>query len=114
MSGTGESASVAVALAELKGAMETGFATLNGSVNLLAQRNDQTDQQLTALGQRLDDHDARIDAVERGETDRQRLLAGRLAAVETSVAERRWPLASVAAVCSVGALALSAWGTLGK
>ncbi|MGW8988729.1 hypothetical protein ACWGRF_02140 [Streptomyces zhihengii] len=105
---------MAVALAELKGAMETGFATVNGSLALLAQRGDQTDQQIAALGGRLDDHDARLDTIERGETDRQKALAARVDRVEQEAAVRRWPLQSVTAVAAVGALALSVWSTLGR
>lgn len=75
-----DTAAIAVALAELRGTMETGFATLNGSLNLLAQRGDQTDQ-------KIDDHEKRLDGLERN----------------------RWPLPAVAALSGVGALAVSVW-----
>lgn len=114
MTGASDGASVAVALAELKGAMETGFATVNGHLALLAQRGDQTDQQIAALGQRLDEHDARLDAVERGETERQKVSAARLDKVEQDAAARRWPVQSVTALVAVGGLALSAWTAIGK
>ncbi|MGW2062814.1 hypothetical protein ACWCO9_19535 [Streptomyces sp. NPDC001937] len=91
-------AAVAVALAELRGTMETGFATVNGSLALLAQRTDQTDR-------RLDDHEARLDANERGETERQKRDAARLDALERA----RWPIPSVAAAVGVAGLAVSLW-----
>lgn len=75
-----DTTAIAVALAEMRGTMETGFATVNGSLALLAQRNDQGDR-------RLDDHEQRLDALER----------------------HRWPLPSLAALTGVGALALSAY-----
>ncbi|WP_224302370.1 hypothetical protein [Streptomyces olivaceus] len=60
--------------------MAEGFATVNGSLALLAQRGDQTDKT-------LDDHENRLDALERN----------------------RWPLASVTALVAVIGLALSLW-----
>lgn len=54
---TGDPAAVAVALAELRGTMETGFATLDGKLALLAERGEQT-------GRRLDDLDRRVTALE--------------------------------------------------
>ncbi|MFM9368058.1 hypothetical protein [Streptomyces sp. Da 82-17] len=71
---------VALELAQLRGALDAGFARLDGRLALLDQRHDQTDK-------RLDEHDARLD---RGE-------------------QRLWPLPSVAALVAVSALALSAW-----
>lgn len=44
---SGIPAAAAIALAELRGTMETGFATVNGSLALLAQRHDQTDRAST-------------------------------------------------------------------
>lgn len=95
-------AAVAVALAELRGTMETGFATVNGSLALLAQRTDQTARQ-------LDDHGARLDALERGETDRQK---GMQAAV-SELQRARWPLPSLAALFGAGGLALGLWQMAG-
>ncbi|MGW0134816.1 hypothetical protein [Streptomyces sp. NPDC003299] len=60
--------------------MAEGFATVNGSLALLAQRGDQTDKALA-------DHENRLDALERN----------------------RWPLPSLAALTGAGALAVSAW-----
>lgn len=71
---------VALELAQLRGAVNAGFARLDGRLDLLDQRHDQTDKT-------LDEHDDRLDAIER----------------------RQWPLASVAALVGVAALTLSAW-----
>ncbi|MET8399565.1 hypothetical protein [Streptomyces sp900116325] len=60
--------------------MAEGFATVNGSLALLAQRGDQTDR-------RLEEHERRLDAVERA----------------------RWPLPSVAALVGVSGLVVSLW-----
>lgn len=76
--------SVAVELERLRGTMETGFARVDGSLALLVQRGDQTDRTIT-------DHEARLDALERA----------------------RWPLQSLAAVTSLGALALTVYQGLG-
>ncbi|MGC5343637.1 hypothetical protein [Streptomyces sp. DT171] len=73
-------AAVAVELEKLRGTMETGFATVNGSLALVAQRTDQTDRILT-------DHEQRLDALERA----------------------RWPLPSIAALVAVIGLALTLW-----
>jgi hypothetical protein len=71
---------VAVALAELRGTLQTGFARVDGSLALLVQRGDQTEQKIT-------DHTKRLDALERN----------------------RWPLPSLAALVGVCGLALSLW-----
>ncbi|WP_326678502.1 hypothetical protein [Streptomyces sp. NBC_01237] len=73
-------AAVAVELEKLRGTMETGFATVNGSLALVAQRGDQTDRA-------LEDHEKRLDALERA----------------------RWPLPSLAALVGVVSLALALW-----
>ncbi|WP_329219266.1 hypothetical protein [Streptomyces microflavus] len=73
-------AAVAVELEKLRGTMETGFATVNGSLALVAQRTDQTDRILT-------DHEQRLDALERA----------------------RWPLPSIAALVAVIGLTLTLW-----
>ncbi|MFD3902961.1 hypothetical protein HXS80_20450 [Streptomyces sp. CB04723] len=73
-------AAVAVELEKLRGTMETGFATVNGSLALVAQRTDQTDRILS-------DHEQRLDALERA----------------------RWPLPSLAALVGVIGLALTLW-----
>jgi hypothetical protein len=71
---------VAVALAELRGTVAEGFATVNGSLALLAQRTDQTDKT-------LDEHGNRLAALERN----------------------RWPLPALAAVTGLGSLAVTLW-----
>ncbi|MET9923340.1 MULTISPECIES: hypothetical protein [unclassified Streptomyces] len=73
-------AAVAVELEKLRGTMETGFATVNGSLALVAQRTDQTDRILS-------DHEQRLDALER----------------------TRWPLPSIAALVAVIGLTLTLW-----
>lgn len=89
-------AAVAVELEKLRGTMETGFATVNGSLNLLAQRTDQTDR-------RLEDHEHRLDVMERGETERQKRIAEGLAELQRA----RWPLPSIAALVGLVSLALA-------
>lgn len=74
---------VALELAALRGAVESGFARVDGRLDLLAQRDDQTDKQ-------LDEHDARLDDLERA----------------------RWPLPSLAVLAGAAGCALSAWQLL--
>ena len=73
-----ESTSVALELAELRRTMEVGFAQQAGQLALLVQRGDQTDKT-------LDDHEKRLDAMERS----------------------RWPLPSVAVATALAALGLT-------
>nr|WP_206441237.1 hypothetical protein [Streptomyces boncukensis] len=84
----------------LRGAVEVGFARVDGSLALLVQRSDQSEQ-------RLADHEQRLDAVERGETERQKRHEARLDALERA----RWPLPSVAALAALAGLLLSLWQT---
>ncbi|MGI5443402.1 hypothetical protein ACQEV4_40510 [Streptomyces shenzhenensis] len=65
--------------------MEVGFAEQRGQLALLVQRGDQTDKT-------LGDHEKRLAALERS----------------------RWPLPAVAAVTSVGALAVTVWQVIGR
>lgn len=67
-----ESRDVALELAELRRTMEVGFAEQRGQLALLVQRGDQTDKT-------LDEHERRLDALERG----------------------RWPLPTIAALAGV-------------
>lgn len=69
---------VALALAELRSALEVGFARLDGQLALLVQRSDQTDKALEELEERV-------------------------AALEKS----RWPLPTVAVLASITAVALT-------
>lgn len=80
-----ESGQVAVELERLRGTMEAGFARVDGALALVVQRGDQTDRQLA-------DHDARLDALEKG----------------------RWPLPSVAAVTALAALGLAVYQAVGR
>ncbi|MBP5890656.1 hypothetical protein [Streptomyces scabiei] len=73
-------ATVAVELERLRGTVETGFARTDGQLALLVQRGDQTDR-------KIDDHETRLDALERN----------------------RWPLPSLAALTSLCALAVTLW-----
>ncbi|MFJ3900427.1 hypothetical protein [Streptomyces sp. NPDC090025] len=76
---------VALELERLRGTLEAGFARVDGSLALLVQRSDQTDKQLA-------DHEARLDALERG----------------------RWPLASVAALTGTAGVLVAVWQMTGR
>ncbi|MCL6302943.1 hypothetical protein [Streptomyces kronopolitis] len=71
---------VALELERLRGTVEAGFARLDGRLDLLAQRDDQTDKTLV-------DHEQRLAALERS----------------------RWPLPSLAVLIGGAGCALSAW-----
>ncbi|MFE2044293.1 hypothetical protein ACFXAZ_25890 [Streptomyces sp. NPDC059477] len=75
---------VAHELAELRRTMEVGFTRVDGQLALLVQRGEQTDKT-------LDDHEQRLDALERN----------------------RWPLHVVAAVTAVAAIGLGIYQALG-
>ncbi|WLW55263.1 hypothetical protein [Streptomyces sp. YU58] len=69
---------VALALAELRQALEVGFARIDGQLALLVQRSDQTDKALEDLEERV------------------------------SVLEKtRWPLPTVAVLASITAVVLT-------
>nr|WP_202122284.1 hypothetical protein [Streptomyces sp. BA2] len=85
--------------------IEVGFTRTDGALALLVQRHDQTDEALKGHDRRIDDHDARLDTLERGETERQKRDIARLDALERA----RWPLPSVAALVAVTGLTLSLW-----
>ncbi|MFC7217077.1 hypothetical protein ACFQLX_02650 [Streptomyces polyrhachis] len=69
---------IALELERLRGAVEVGFARVDGSLALLVQRSDQTDA-------RLADHESRLDRLERG----------------------RWPLPSLAALTGTAGVAIA-------
>ncbi|MFD8092347.1 hypothetical protein [Streptomyces malaysiensis] len=69
---------VALALAELRQALEVGFARIDGQLALIVQRSDQTDKALEELEERV-------------------------AALEKA----RWPLPTLAVLASVAAVALA-------
>lgn len=72
---------VALALAELRSALEVGFARMDGQLALLVQRSDQTDKELEEL-------EARVAALEK----------------------TRWPLPTVAVLASITAVVLTVVG----
>ncbi|MFK0279818.1 hypothetical protein ACIQVL_04990 [Streptomyces sp. NPDC090499] len=74
---------IALALAELRSALEVGLARIDGQLALLVQRSDQTDKAVEDLEQR-------VAALERG----------------------RWPLPTIAVLTSVTAVALTMLGML--
>ncbi|MFD7897497.1 MULTISPECIES: hypothetical protein [Streptomyces] len=80
-----EAEAVALELERLRRSVDVGFATTRGDLALLLQRADQTDKT-------LDEHESRLDALERA----------------------RWPLPSLAAATSCMALALTIWQSLGR
>ncbi|MBI0295699.1 hypothetical protein JBE04_14800 [Streptomyces sp. PRKS01-29] len=100
-----DTTAIAVALAELRGTMAEGFATVNGTLNLLTQRHDQTDRRIEQEAARVDQLADAVDALEKGETERQKRNDQRLADLERA----RWPLPSVAAVVALCGLILSLW-----
>ncbi|WP_308405573.1 hypothetical protein [Streptomyces tardus] len=71
------------------------------------QRHDQSEQHLAEQRRQLDDHDSRLDTVERGEAERQKRAEQRLEALERA----RWPLPSLAAVVALHlvGVAVSLW-----
>ncbi|WP_411141401.1 hypothetical protein [Streptomyces sp. x-80] len=98
-------ASVALELERIRRTIEVGFTRTDGALALLVQRHDQTDEAIKEHARRIDDHDARLDTLERGETERQKRGDTRLDTLEKS----RWPLPSVAALVAVAGLVLSLW-----
>ncbi|MFG2650974.1 hypothetical protein [Streptomyces sp. NPDC048436] len=98
-------AAVALELERIRRTIEVGFTRTDGALALLVQRHDQTDEALKEHTRRIDDHDTRLDALERGETERQKRDTARLDALERT----RWPLPSVAALVALTGLTLSLW-----
>lgn len=98
-------AAVALELERIRRTIEVGFTRTDGALALLVQRHDQTDEALKEHARRIDNHDARLDTLERGETERQKRNDSRTDALERG----RWPLPSVAALVALAGLALSLW-----
>ncbi|MGW1914339.1 hypothetical protein ACWCQS_27330 [Streptomyces sp. NPDC002076] len=69
---------VALALAELRSALEVGFARIDGQLALLVQRSDQTDKALEELEERV-----------------------------SALENTRWPLPTIAVLASVTAVVLT-------
>jgi hypothetical protein len=76
---------VALALAELRKALDVGFARIDGQLALLVQRSDQADKALEEL-------EARVNALEK----------------------TRWPLSAVAVLTSVAAVAVGVARMFGR
>ncbi|MBT2366182.1 hypothetical protein J7E88_12900 [Streptomyces sp. ISL-10] len=74
---------VALALAELRSALEVGLARIDGQLALLVQRSDQTDKA-------VDDLEERVASLERS----------------------RWPLPTIAVLASITAVALTVFGVM--
>ncbi|MDT9689543.1 hypothetical protein Q5762_14585 [Streptomyces sp. P9(2023)] len=74
---------VALALAELRSALEVGLARIDGQLALLVQRSDQTDKA-------VEDLEARVASLEKG----------------------RWPLPTIAVLASITAVGLTLYAVL--
>ncbi|MDX3224572.1 hypothetical protein [Streptomyces sp. ME19-01-6] len=74
---------IALALAELRNALEVGLARIDGQLALLVQRSDQTDKA-------IEDLEARVTSLEKG----------------------RWPLPTIAVLASVTAVVLTLFGAV--
>ncbi|MFD8379118.1 hypothetical protein ACFV2X_11365 [Streptomyces sp. NPDC059679] len=74
---------IALALAELRSALEVGLARIDGQLALLVQRSDQTDKA-------VEDLEARVTSLEKG----------------------RWPLPTIAVLASVTAVVLTVFGAV--
>ncbi|MFE4057390.1 hypothetical protein ACFXP3_14020 [Streptomyces sp. NPDC059096] len=98
-------AAVALELERIRRTIEVGFTRTDGALALLVQRHDQTDEAIREHARRIDDHDARLDVLERGETERQKRDDARL----TDLERARWPLPSLAALVALLGLALTVW-----
>lgn len=80
-----ESVAVAVELERLRGAVDTGFATLNGRLDVALQRTSNAESDIADLR-------ADVEALKRA----------------------RWPLPSLAALVSVSALGITVWQAAGR
>ncbi|MEU7962355.1 hypothetical protein AB0D09_02630 [Streptomyces sp. NPDC049097] len=80
-----ESTAVAVELERLRGAVDTGFATLNGRLDVALQRTSTVESDIADLK-------ADVEALKRN----------------------RWPLPALAALTGAGGLAVSVWQAIGR
>jgi hypothetical protein len=101
-----EDTAVAVELAQMRGAIDTGFATLNGRLDTALQRTAQTEKDLQQTEQRMTADLTTLDT-------RMSQELAKLDSRVTTLERARWPLPSLAALVGVGALAVSLWGALG-
>ena len=76
---------IALALAELRRALEVGLARIDGQLALLVQRSDQIDKA-------IDELDARVNTLERS----------------------RWPLPAISALTGLAALGITIWSVIGR
>lgn len=102
-----EDTAVAVELAQMRGAIDTGFATLNGRLDTALQRTAQTEKDLAQTEQRMTGD---ITSLENRTWEELRKLDTRVSTLERA----RWPLPSLAALVGVGALVVSLWQALGR
>lgn len=102
-----EDTAVAVELAQMRGAIDTGFATLNGRLDTALQRTEQTEKDLQQAEQRLRTD---LTAVETRAVAELAKLDTRVGTLEKA----RWPLPSLAALVGLGGLAVSLWSLLGR
>lgn len=80
-----ESANVALELERLRGAVDTGFATLNGRLDVALTRTGQAEADIDALEQRLE-----------------------------ALEKNRWPLPSIGALCGAAGLGIALWQATGR
>ncbi|PSK47983.1 hypothetical protein B0E38_06460 [Streptomyces sp. 111WW2] len=98
---------VAVQLMQIQGALDTGFATLNGRLDSALQRAEQTEKDLQQSEQRLRTDLAAVETRTGTELSK---LDTRVGTLEKA----RWPLPSLAALVGLGGLAVSLWSLLGR
>jgi hypothetical protein len=90
-----ESVTVAVELAELRGEIRTGLADIKGSLRVLVERTDRTDQDVRQLRQ---DTEADIEALR----EEMRRAIGPLETDVEALKRARWPLPTIGALAGVG------------
>ncbi|MER5302140.1 hypothetical protein ABT039_22155 [Streptomyces lasiicapitis] len=76
---------VALELSELRRSLEVGLARIDGQLALLVQRNDQMDEDVKDLHQRV-----------------------------TALERTRWPLPTLSVLIAIGALVIGAWGAFSR
>lgn len=95
----------AIELQRLRGEISTGFAEIKGSLALLVQHSDQTDQAVRENRADVADLEKRVGDLERHHAANAELgIPGRVRTLEAG----RWPLPALATLMSCGALVVSA------